>query len=135
MIISRKNVTCFLNFALIPLIQQLSADLVDRIEMVHQSEEAVCFRCHLKAAVLPLFFHLRITRVGDVFEATNVVDDYPAVQLLVKTARCSVVFLDENTAQLDGELSLEGVPSSIERMVRKLCVAVATRLKVFIESS
>ena len=135
MIISKKNVTCFLNFDLIPLIQQLSADLVDRIEQMDASEEAVCFRCHLKAAVLPLFFHLKITRVGEAFEATNVVDDYPAVQLLVKNARCSVVFLDENTAQLDGELSLEGVPPSMERMVRNLVLAVATRLKVFIESA
>jgi len=134
MIISQNNVASFLNFELIPLIQQLCADLVDRIDLVEQNE-AVCFRCHLKAAILPLFFHLRVTREGNTFKATNVVDDYPAVQLFVNEAQCTVAFLDENTAEVKGALSLQGVPSTIERMVRNLVQMVATRLKVFIESA
>lgn len=134
MIISKHKVAAFLNFDLIPLIQQLGADLVERSEILEQDVEGVAFRCHLKAPVLPLFVHLRITRTGDVFDVSNVEDDYPAVQLFVQDTQCTLRFLDEDHAELGGNLALRGVPATVERGVRKLVLELATRLKVFIES-
>ena len=131
---SKHNVASFLNFNLIPIIQQLGADLVERTEIVEQSLEGVSFRCHLKAPILPIFVHLRITRTGDVFNVTNVEDDYPAVQLFVENTRCTLTFLNEDNVQLGGNFALSGVPTAVERGVRKLILQFATRLKVFIES-
>jgi hypothetical protein len=134
MIISKHKVGAFLNFNLIPVIEQMGADLVEKTEILEQGVEGVAFRCHLKAPVLPLFVHLRITRSGDTFHVANVEDDYPAVQLFFQDAYCTLRFLDEDTAELGGNFSLRGVPSAVERGIRKLILEVATRLKVFIES-
>ena len=134
MIISKHKVAAFLNFDLIPIIQQLGTDLVERTEILERGDEGVAFRCHLKAPVLPLFVHLRVTRTGDVFGVSNVEDDYPAVQLFVQDTHCTLRFLDEDHAELDGNFALRGVPPAVERGVRKLILELGTRLKVFIES-
>lgn len=133
MIISNPNINAVLNLEIIPILQQLSADLVDRVEIEEQSLEFVSFRCHLKTVMLPLFVHLTIKRTGNLFEVSNVEDDFPAVQLFVENTYCTLLFLDKDTIELTGNLALRNVPASVERGVRKLVLQVGERLKTFIE--
>ena len=135
MIISNKrvNLAALLNF---DLLQQLSGDLLDRIVLVETPETAT-IRCHLKhASVIPLFAHVRFTKVGaDEFDLSNVDDPYPAVQLLVQEARCRLRFVDEHTVEFDGALAFKNrLPSTVVRALDKIVSDIGIRLKTFVES-
>jgi hypothetical protein len=135
MIICRPQIRSFLNLELISVVQQLGADLVDKIEILQQSPEIVCFRCHLKTPILPLFFHLRVQRTADLFQVSNVEDDFPGVQLFAENTYCELTFLDEDTVDVGGNFALSGVPPTVERGVKKLILQLGERLKVFLEKN
>ena len=139
MIISNKrvNLATLLNFDDLPrLLQTMSSDLIDRIDL-KQTPESVTLRCHLKLnSVLPLFAHVLLTKVNEEeFDVSNVDDPYPAVQLLVRESRCRLRFLDEHTAEFDGHFSLKNrVSPSSARSISDIVAVMAIRLKTFVES-
>lgn len=137
MIISNKrvNLPVLLNFDLLPVLQTLSGDLVDRFEILAQTPDAVEVRCHLKQTVVPLFVHVRVERRSATeYDVTNVADPYPAVQLLVNDARCRIRYEDAHTAELEAALELKNrLPAAVERALNAVGAQIANRLKTFIE--
>ena len=137
MIISNKrvNLPVLLNFDLLPVLQTLSSDLVDRFEIVAQTPDAVEVRCILKQVVVPLFVHVRVARHSETeFDVANVADPYPGVQLLVRETRCRIRFEDAHTAEIEGVLELQNkLPAAVERALNAVSGQIVTRLKTFIE--
>jgi hypothetical protein len=138
MIISNKNVNLvnLLNFDLLPIMKELSSDVLDELVLVQETQDFVTFRILLKkGSFLPLFSHIKVTKTpeGD-FLITDVPDTYGAVQMFVGGSICRLRFPDEHTAIMDGTMELQNeLPTMVEKFIRKVVSQIGTRLKTFIE--
>jgi hypothetical protein len=138
MIISNKkiNLVNLLNFDLLPIVKELSSDVLDELVLVQETNEFVTFRILLKkGSILPLFAHIKVTKTpNNEFEVTDVPDSYPAVQMYVGGSRCRLHFPDEHTAVMDGNMELKNeLPTLVEQFIRRIVSQMGTRLKTFIE--
>lgn len=138
MIISNKkiNLVNLLNFDLLPIVKELSSDVLDELVLVQETNEFVTFRILLKkGSILPLFAHIKVTKTADGdFEITDVPDTYGAVQMYVGGSRCQIRFPDEHTAVMDGTMELKNeLPTLVEKFIRRVVTQMGSRLKTFIE--